>query len=431
MASLKPLPLLNASANRLQSTAEVSISRRLKKSSKHAKSHSLLHRCEHFAINHSWTFPLVILFAIFFLYAINPNQSSVLHHFIFLSYELPLDASTSPSTPPQYGKGLWDIAFVSFYTVLLSFTREFIMQEILRPLARYFDIKSRSKQLRFMEQMYTAIYFVFLGPAGMHIMSRTPVWYFSTRGMYESFPHKTHEALFKLYYLFQAAYWAQQAIVLLLGQEKRRKDFKELVGHHIVTLALIFLSYRFHFTYMGLAIYVTHDISDFFLATSKTLNYLGSPIEGPFFVIFMSVWIYMRHYLNLRIILSLFTEFKTVGPYELNWETQQYKCLLSNVIAFWLLSALQVLNLIWLFYVLRVGYRFIVFNVAKDDRSDAEDSEFEGGGRQEGCNIDPAKKVGTHNLLSGIEQLVLTRKAGFKSSGTPTATSPTKRKEAL
>jgi acyl-CoA-dependent ceramide synthase len=117
-----------------------------------------------------------------------------------------------------------------------------------------------------MEQMYTAIYFALVGPAGMYVMSRTPVWYFNTRGMYELFPHKTHEAVFKFYYLFQAAYWVQQAIVLLLGMEKPRKDFKELVGHHIVTLSLIFLSYRFHFTYMGIAVFVTHDVSDFFLA---------------------------------------------------------------------------------------------------------------------------------------------------------------------
>jgi hypothetical protein len=50
--------------------------------------------------------------------------------------------------------------------------------------------------------------------------------------------------------------------------EKPRKDFKELVGHHIVSLALIGLSYRFHFTYMGLGVFITHDISDFFLAVS-------------------------------------------------------------------------------------------------------------------------------------------------------------------
>ena len=101
-------------------------------------------------------------------------------------------------------------------------------------------------------------------------MSRTPVWYFNTVGMFEGFPHRAHEGVFKAYYLLQASYWAQQFIVLCLRLEKPRKDFKELVGHHIVTLALIGLSYRFHFTYMGVAVYITHDISDFFLAVSPT-----------------------------------------------------------------------------------------------------------------------------------------------------------------
>lgn len=91
----------------------------------------------------------------------------------------------------------------------------------------------------------------------------------------------------------------------------------------------------------------------------------------------MCVWIYLRHYLNLRILFSLFTEFKTVGPYELDWETQQYKCTLSFVITLALLSALQALNLFWLFFIIRIAYRFVVHNVAKDDRSDADESEAE------------------------------------------------------
>lgn len=235
------------------------------KKSKRRKSSSLQRRCKRFAVKHTWTIPLLLLLAFISLYAINPTESNIIHRFIFLSYRRP---ALKAGAPPQYDKGRWDIAFVSFYTIVLSFTREFIMQEMLRPLARFCGIKSRGKQLRFMEQMYTAVYFAVMGPAGMYVMRRSPVWYFNTRGMYEFFPHRTHEACFKFYYLFQAAYWAQQAIVMLLGMEKPRKDFKELVAHHIVTLALIGLSYRFHFTYMGIAVYLTHDISDFFLAVS-------------------------------------------------------------------------------------------------------------------------------------------------------------------
>ncbi|KAK4039712.1 TLC domain-containing protein [Parachaetomium inaequale] len=346
-----------------------------KRFSKRRKARSALRRAKSIAVKHTWVLPLVILLVFLSLYAVNPTETNPIRHFIFLSYKLP--ASGAADELPQYGKGLWDIAFVAFYTVVLSFTREFIMQEILRPMARRAGLKSRGKQARYMEQMYTALYFGLLGPTGMYVMSRTPVWYFNTRAMYEAFPHQTHDAVFKFYYLFQAAYWAQQAIVLLLGMEKPRKDFKELVGHHIVSLALIGLSYRFHFTYMGLAVYITHDISDFFLATSKTLNYLDHWLTGPYYFTFMCVWIYLRHYLNLRILLSLFTEFKTVGPYELNWETQQYKCTLSFVITLALLSSLQALNLFWLFFILRIAYRFAVHNVAKDDRSDAEESELD------------------------------------------------------
>jgi acyl-CoA-dependent ceramide synthase len=43
----------------------------------------------------------------------------------------------------------------------------------------------------------------------------------------------------KSYYLLQSAYWLQQLLVLALGLEKPRKDFVELIVHHIVTLWLI------------------------------------------------------------------------------------------------------------------------------------------------------------------------------------------------
>lgn len=91
----------------------------------------------------------------------------------------------------------------------------------------------------------------------------------------------------------------------------------------------------------------------------------------------ISIWTYLRHYQNLRILYSLLGEFRTVGPYVLNWETQQYKCWISNVVTFALLAFLQALNLFWLFCLLRIGYRYIVHNIAQDDRSEAEESEAE------------------------------------------------------
>lgn len=83
----------------------------------------------------------------------------------------------------------------------------------------------------------------------------------------------------------------------------------------------------------------------------------------------------MRHYLNIRILMSEFYEFKTVGPYGIVWEEEQYKGPLSHYISTVLLGGLQGLNLFWLYAILRIAYRFLFANELDDDRSDYEDEE--------------------------------------------------------
>ncbi|KAG8530467.1 uncharacterized protein KY384_004970 [Bacidia gigantensis] len=351
--------------------------------SKRRKVRSAFRRWKDFSFRHTWVNPLVLILLILAAFLVKPTSSNPLYSAIFLSYPLPPDSPLIPAhsrfsdAPTYYGKGRNDFAFVAFYIIVLSFTREFLMQRILRPIAVYYGIRLRAKQNRFMEQAYTAVYFAVFGPFGLYVMSRTPVWYFNTEGMYETYPHKSHDALFKAYYLLQASYWAQQAIVLCLQLEKPRKDFKELVGHHIVTLVLIWLSYRFHFTYMGLAVYITHDVSDFFLATSKVFNYISSPIIIPYFAFFMFVWTYLRHYINLRILYSVLTTFKTVGPFDLNWETQQYKSSIAQYITFALLASLQSMNIFWMYFIVRIALNMLLRKEedVRDVRSDDEDDE--------------------------------------------------------
>lgn len=74
---------------------------------------------------------------------------------------------------------------------------------------------------------------------------------------------------------------------------------------------------------------------------------------------------------------SVLTEFKTVGEWELNWETQQYKCYISQPITFFLIFALQLVNIYWLFLILRILARYIFSGEQKDERSEDEDEEEE------------------------------------------------------
>ena len=58
-------------------------------------------------------------------------------------------------------------------------------------------------------------------------------------GLFLDYPHWEMKPELKRYYLMQAAYWCQQLLVLILRLEKPRKDYNELVAHHLVTLWLI------------------------------------------------------------------------------------------------------------------------------------------------------------------------------------------------
>lgn len=316
---------------------------------------------------HTWVKPLIALLACVFTY-FSTDPSSKTHQYL-KSMMIP---SYKIEGTDQYGKGGNDFLFVAFYALFFTFFREFMMCCILRPIALYAGVTKESKVNRFMEQTYAMVYYGILGPLGLYIMKGLPIWYFELTPMYATYPHFTHSFLFKCYYLGQAAFWVQQSVVLVLQLEKPRKDFKELVLHHIVTIALIWCSYRFHFTWMGVMVFVTMDVSDFFLATSKTLNYLDSILTGPFFIFFVGVWIYYRHYINLRILWSVLNEFKTVGEWELNWDTQQYKCYISQPIVFGLLGALQLVNAYWLFLIFRILGRYLNAGEAVDERSDHE-----------------------------------------------------------
>lgn len=320
---------------------------------------------------HSWLTSFLILSFSYLLYWCSGNMtpSNPLHMFVAPSYQI--------GDTRMYAKGPKDLCFVFFYMIFFTFLREFVMQVILRPLSIKLGIKKENKVKRMMEQMYSIFYYSISGPFGLYIMYHTDLWLFRTDTMYKTYPDFNNEYLYKIFYLGQAAFWAQQSCVLALQLEKPRKDFQELIIHHIVTLALVWLSYVFHFTKMGLAVYITMDVSDFFLALSKTLNYLDSSLTPPFFMIFIVAWIYLRHYINMKILWSLLTEFRTVGNYTLNFATQQYKCWISQPIIFFLLLALQLLNLFWLFLIFRILYRLVVHGIQKDERSDSESSDEE------------------------------------------------------
>lgn len=66
-----------------------------------------------------------------------------------------------------------------------------------------------------------------------------------------------------------------------------------------------------------------------------------------------------------------------MGPFELDWPSEQYKCWIAQYITFALLACLQLINIFWLYFIVRIASRVFTGGVTKDDRSDdeAEDDE--------------------------------------------------------
>ncbi|KAG5648976.1 hypothetical protein DXG03_000325 [Asterophora parasitica] len=288
---------------------------------------------------------------------------------------------SSTDDDPRYQKSYADLLFLAYNIVFFSCVRQLITINACRPVARYFGLKKEAKLDRFGEQGYALVYFSILGACGYRVMSLLPTYWYRTETFWIDYPHWDMIPELKRYYLMQMAYWCQQLIVLVLGLEKPRKDFKELVAHHLVTLWLVGWSYMLNLTYIGTAVYMSMDIPDAFLAFSKLLNYMQwEKSKTVAFVIFISVWSYFRHYLNLKILWSVWFEIDAAPAASRIWDgvTGAYLPGWMTLQIFLPLFLLQLLNLFWYSLMLRILYRSVKTSTIDDDRSDDEDDEPNG-----------------------------------------------------
>ncbi|KAJ7668041.1 TLC domain-containing protein [Mycena rosella] len=276
---------------------------------------------------------------------------------------------------PRYAKGWCDLVFLAYNIVFFSCFRQLITVNLSRPLAKNFGLKKETKLARFGEQSHAVVYFLLSGAWGFCLMRQLPTWWYRTEYFWIDYPHWDMKPEFKRYYLMQMAYWCQQLIVLVLGLEKPRKDFKELVAHHLVTLWLVGWSYGMNLTLIGNAVFMSMDIPDTCFAFSKLLNYIQWERAKVFsFAFFFCVWTYFRHYLNLRILWSIWTEFDLIPLHARQWTPTEGTYLVGwmKYQIFGALALLQALNLFWYYLIVRVAVRTIIMSETDDDRSDDE-----------------------------------------------------------
>lgn len=95
------------------------------------------------------------------------------------------------------------------------------------------------------------------------------------------------------YYVYGGGLYAH----FLMSQafDVKRKDFWEMLVHHLVTAGLLISSFELHLTRFGVITLFIHDCSDGFLESAKMANYAKRQnLSTGIFVIFTLVWIATR-----------------------------------------------------------------------------------------------------------------------------------------
>ncbi|KAI9189228.1 Sphingosine N-acyltransferase lag1 [Blastocladiella emersonii ATCC 22665] len=284
----------------------------------------------------------------------------------------PTGVAFAGPTDTLYGKGPYDLAFIAFGVVVWTLLRAVVIDYVLRPTARYLGCK-RSMLDRFGEQGWLVVYYTLSWSVGMFFVVNSAFWS-DTRHFWTDYPHLYLSAAFKSYYLMQLAFWIQQLFVIHI--EKPRKDYTQMLVHHLVTCALIISSYYANFTRIGSAVLVAMDVGDIFLCSAKCFNYVRwRRLCDATFVVFVAVWLYSRHYVYLGIMYSVYAESRAVLDW--TWNPAAGSFVSDGMWYFFLilLGALQVLLVMWLYLIVRVIAKVIRGNSAEDNRSDDEDSD--------------------------------------------------------
>ncbi|KAI9481398.1 MAG: TLC domain-containing protein [Benjaminiella poitrasii] len=337
-------------------TRTMSPQRRSLKSNRKGNS---LHELANYLAQRQIEIPLKVVSVILLGYFL---RLPVFKHFIFISNE---------RKDGRFEKSLWDITFLFFYICVFTALRAAVMDYILIPIAKRTRVSIKKYQ-RFAEQSWCCIYYSLASIFGIYVMYDSP-WWFDSTYFWRDYPVADYTKSFKYYYLIQFAFWLQQIFVLQI--EAPRKDYRELVMHHINTLLLISLSYGCNFTRVGNAVFVCMDLPDAFLALAKTLNYCCPGfLCNTAFGIMACTWIYTRVYLYGGIIISTMTEPELyvprfrLDPLNGEWFPHFVKYIIAG-----LMIGLYFLILFWTVMIFKVMIRVITSPDAKDVRSDDED----------------------------------------------------------
>ncbi|KAJ7386652.1 Ceramide synthase 5 [Desmophyllum pertusum] len=141
--------------------------------------------------------------------------------------------------------------------------------------------KATESSWRFVFYLATSVY-------GLLILSKEP-WLWDLRLCFVGHGKQPISDEIFYYYLIETGFYLSLLISLVV--DVKRKDFWQMVVHHIVTIMLTTFSYYTGFFRIGSVIILLHDLSDILLESAKVFNYAKwEATTNTIFVLFAVVF---------------------------------------------------------------------------------------------------------------------------------------------
>lgn len=194
-------------------------------------------------------------------------------------------------------------------------------------------------------------------------------WFWNIRHCWYDYPYHPIDPDVWVYYMVELSFYWSLSISQFF--DVKRKDFWEMFIHHNTTIALMMFSWTAHFTRIGTLVLIVHDCADHLLELAKLCRYTKYQRACDIiFILFSLTWIITRCGVYPSWIL-----FSTL--YDAAGFIQMFP---AYYIFNSLLGTLQLLHILWTYFLVRAIYKALTRGNVADERSDSEPSQDESEG---------------------------------------------------